>query len=343
MDCLNNYIGIKGCTDPAPESGLYINDLEGISLESVDKVADDEQKTYLGVWADVQKRGLKKFSTKLINYFRTKYRIKKLLDRYRFGRSIDTAVIEPATADQIRGIVIKLNPQQTDTQISPFITLNLSNITFISQDARDVVFQVFNSDNGKKLWEETITVVANDITPVLASFTVPALEFPRELSLVYDSSVATPKTSLADADGGGCGCDGGWGCGCSIAGCCSAEIRGFKYNTLTQVSEYDDENTFGLMGFVSLQCSYDGLVCASRDQFAVALWYFLGAEMLRERIHSSRLNKFTTVNKGDAQELLEDFTEIYENELETMADAIDLQADCCLECSAVIQYEETLL
>jgi len=338
MDCLNNYIGIKGCTDPDPESGLYINDLEGISLESVDKLANSEQLTYLGVWAEVQKRGLKKFSTKLTNYFRTKYRIKKLLDRYRFGRKVDTTEIAPAALNIIRGISIKLNPS-SDAEFSPFITLNLSNIQFFTQDAGDVEFQIFNSDTGEKLWEKTITLITGGANEIFASFTVPALTFPRELVLIYKAdAINTPKTTLGDNTGGGCGC------GCSIGNCCSAELRGIEYNTATEETTYSDENSFGFRGFVSLQCSYDGLVCASRDLFAVALWYFLGAEMMRERINSPRLNKYTTVNKAGAEKLLEDFTEVYENEMETAADAIDLDSEnCCIECSAVIQYVETLL
>jgi hypothetical protein len=64
MDCLKGYIGILGCAAPAetPGSGLYINQLPGVSLEVIEGIADDEQETYLGVWADVEMRGLLKFA-----------------------------------------------------------------------------------------------------------------------------------------------------------------------------------------------------------------------------------------------------------------------------------------
>lgn len=52
---MTDFIGIKVCsTDPTPESGLYINSLPGISLEMMDKSADQEQITYRGVWDDAQ-------------------------------------------------------------------------------------------------------------------------------------------------------------------------------------------------------------------------------------------------------------------------------------------------
>lgn len=54
-NCLIDYIGFQVCAgQDAPESNLYINTLPGISLESIDKIADAEQVTYLGVWNDAQ-------------------------------------------------------------------------------------------------------------------------------------------------------------------------------------------------------------------------------------------------------------------------------------------------
>lgn len=66
MECLNGYIGIKGCGAPAvPEedafSGLYVNSLPGISTSIIDDIADDEQETFIGVWNDVKLRAMQKF------------------------------------------------------------------------------------------------------------------------------------------------------------------------------------------------------------------------------------------------------------------------------------------
>lgn len=79
MDCLKNFIQIQGCaapdysyddntdgddnpeTEPTEASGLYINVDLPISLEQMDKIADAEQKTFLGVWDEVQNRAIKKF------------------------------------------------------------------------------------------------------------------------------------------------------------------------------------------------------------------------------------------------------------------------------------------
>lgn len=64
MECLIDYIGIRGCGSDSedPASGLTINELPGVNLSMIQSLADEEQQTFLGVWADVKKRALLKFA-----------------------------------------------------------------------------------------------------------------------------------------------------------------------------------------------------------------------------------------------------------------------------------------
>lgn len=61
LDCLIDYVGIKGIGS-IPDSGTYINTLPGISLESLDRIANTDEKTYAGVWDDIQQEAAKQFS-----------------------------------------------------------------------------------------------------------------------------------------------------------------------------------------------------------------------------------------------------------------------------------------
>jgi hypothetical protein len=61
MQCLANRIGILGCDANTTEVQLYINQLQGISIENISALADDEQETFLGLWYDVVLRTMKKF------------------------------------------------------------------------------------------------------------------------------------------------------------------------------------------------------------------------------------------------------------------------------------------
>ena len=74
MDCFLDYIGIKGCGAPVPDSGVYINDLPGVTLENIERIADAEQETFLGVWKDVQALGVRQFGRKLLFAFRNRWK-----------------------------------------------------------------------------------------------------------------------------------------------------------------------------------------------------------------------------------------------------------------------------
>jgi hypothetical protein len=69
MDCFVDYIGLSYCAGiyEQPGSGIYLNSLPGISIQSIDAIADSEQTTYLGVWADVQKSAVAQFRIDVIS------------------------------------------------------------------------------------------------------------------------------------------------------------------------------------------------------------------------------------------------------------------------------------
>lgn len=62
IDCFIDSIGLQACPGQTPASGLYLNSLPGLSIEAIDNIADSDQVTYLGVYADVQKNALAQFN-----------------------------------------------------------------------------------------------------------------------------------------------------------------------------------------------------------------------------------------------------------------------------------------
>lgn len=83
MDCFINYIGLNYCLRgvyDVPASGLYLNSLPGISIENIDKIADSEQISYLGVWEDVQKFALAKFRLDVIKELSNCFKLQKSCD-----------------------------------------------------------------------------------------------------------------------------------------------------------------------------------------------------------------------------------------------------------------------
>lgn len=81
MDCFIDHIGLSYCESEnvynQPASGIYLNTLPGISIESIDKIADAEQVTYKGVWDDVQKSAIRQFKIDVIFEIQKCYQLTK--------------------------------------------------------------------------------------------------------------------------------------------------------------------------------------------------------------------------------------------------------------------------
>lgn len=77
MTCFIDYIGLSLCAGAyeVPASGIYINSLPGLNIESIDKVADQEQINYIGVWEDVQTNAVQQFKIDIISEMRKCYQL----------------------------------------------------------------------------------------------------------------------------------------------------------------------------------------------------------------------------------------------------------------------------
>lgn len=79
MNCLTNYIGVKGF-HTSPESGLFVNQLPGISLKAIQATANSEQVTFAVVFDDVQERAWRRLSGDFNRRMRAKYCLDKDTD-----------------------------------------------------------------------------------------------------------------------------------------------------------------------------------------------------------------------------------------------------------------------
>lgn len=86
------------------------------------------------------------------------------------------------------------------------------------------------------------------------------------------------------------------------------------------------------------------LVCESKYNFAIALWYFEGVELMIERTSSTRLNRFTTIDLDQAEKLKADFFTEYQAALADAVMSLDpVNSDCvttCLPCNGPVRFRE---
>jgi hypothetical protein len=76
------------------------------------------------------------------------------------------------------------------------------------------------------------------------------------------------------------------------------------------------------------KCDYADIICDNIDHLVVAWRYLLGNQLMLYRVNSTRLNRFTTVDKKQAEELVAYYQSEYKSALEISMKLVDVSG-CC--------------
>lgn len=317
MDCLIDYIGLTGCGTNTPASGLFINSLPGISLKSIDSLADLEQVNYIGVWNDVQTRAIKRLELYLMAELAKKVKIKS--SKYQVST---IWADDPNVADQTFNNFVEIRLKSDCgsplgyhliDKINVNTTGSPDNYTVIIYDLdtkEELYNNVFSDPNGfaiytininKKFYRQNIAIKMSNETGLYHYMPVQNI-YHQCGSIEYGTSVVG-------------------------TGVFSSSTQGYGFN---------------LIGY-SIGCDLNNLACTNRSIMALPLWYLCGAEMMMERITSNRVN-FWTMDKKQAEELKAYFDVSAENALKLVYNGISMSdCDCCIECDPSISIREARL
>lgn len=335
MECLRNYIGLRGCPPNDPESELYVNSLPGISLASVDALANSEQMTYAQVWSDVQTRAIRRFANAVNSELRKRFKLKSIRRSINLPKKVNVEN-QLAAAAELRGVVIDLALTDDFTQSNlQCIYVQEVWLWINTVPANDFNVRVY------EMWQESgyddteafeVLVDKDDLTagwnriPINSTFNSDKIFVCYEADEI-DSSELKISEYLSNQL-----------CSCiaSLYGCCNgatiqgatADLSGDALNILTT-----GNNAHGLSVMFSIQCRYDNIVCGDKNVFTTAYWYLLGNEIQIERLHTTRINQWT-MDRKEAEELRDFYQAQFEKELETAIAGVDIDLnDACVECN----------
>lgn len=338
MECLRDYIGIIGCGATAPIGGKYINTLPGISLESIESLADDEQKNFLGVWNDVQDRSLDKFKIEVTERFAKRFKLKQIRTSTDLLKIINTNTTFAHAAEK-RGFSIEINQKDSVFTPSNLQLLYIEELSFYITDKTQIganaVITIVDLDNSDVL--DTFTIALASINNGWNKVVVNEFYSSQRIACVIDAtSVESVMQNISTIATSGFYNN----IHTIYGGQCDPIIRGVKFATAD--SPAFGSNTFGLTGVFSVVCQFDQIVCFNRKSFAYPLMYLEGSELMIERMTSSRTNYWTTLGSEDAQQLYKDFYAEFGRSLDQIIDSIDLDInDACLVCNEPIKLVET--
>ena len=320
-DCLENFIGLKGyCSDTIPESGLYVNDLPGISMKMLANIANDEQKDYSGIWNEIYIRTLNQLEGDILSKAQKYFKTDVLIDNSITGYHDDPLVVEPSTTD-FKGITI-----ETDSRTSKYLSIYVNSVQLYLPATKSDNIYIYNLMNGELL--DTIPfdgLVGNNIIQINKKYITYGQD--TKIFICYNSNDvgASIKTDSIDSSN-------------------IADIRGAKISTASSVIESNltyNGNSYGLIANYNIRCDISEFICSSRDVLKYAIWWKLGASIMFERMTSNRMNKYT-LNKTavEIKELWEHYEDEYDKIIKSVMDNMEANSDrVCFSCRKERNYK----
>lgn len=319
--CLDNFIGILNdcCNIEAPKSGLYINDLEGISSEMASKIADSENNSGLNLM-----RKKIDFATGLViddlrQYLMPRFRVDTVIDTLKAG-IFSTNYMSVAQLE--RGLHIMKT--RTNLQRLKVLSLNILTKTTINHKLIKIL-------DGPKVTYYYADLVANKITTLQLNY----VAYSDEIYILMDNSDVEVN-------------DGIFYSRLNIGNCnCSRETRRNNYSNTTDLIVYgwngieDEDRTFGMEVRLTVECDLNLLVCSLGTHLRYLMLYRSGIELVKEWLTSPRLNEFTLLHADHVGFLLDSWKEEYDRRyktlIQTIPSLIKSLDDPCISCRG-LQY-----
>ncbi|MES2395672.1 MAG: hypothetical protein V4549_06700 [Bacteroidota bacterium] len=355
-ECLDNIIGLSETScdcfstgKPADfntsKSGLFLDQLEGLSLNLAKSIEDCEEVSLWDLLAKARRNSIKAFKADVLGTLTTNYKQKRepfhgVIGSQKFSKSLS----------------ITNNYAGSRIYCSNIIggVMSIKRIGLVFDSSQTFTIIVYDNLDDQPVAQYTVQANAN----VLTWFDLPSplnLDMNNEADtenpnyyVLYQPSGFNPKDNKA-----GCGCGGGY------RYYFNANTPAFKSYEKDRWSEYimlagtqgDDlsnranwgtsEMLNGLILDVDFKCRVQDLICNENLDFesnglalamANAIRYKAGALLIDSILASSQINIYTMTDRERLMGKKNSYTKEYQDRISWLGDQINIKANDCLAC-----------
>lgn len=313
--CFDGFVTVDTATPS--ESGLYVVDLPGITVAQLDGLTKDEQADFQAFFESIYRQAQINLKIDVQKALALRFHIdKKLVSR-------ETSEYLPDTngSGDLSGVKIRFN-------MPKYARLQILSIGFYAEEVEvspQANFFVYEKDENGELLSTISSEVAlgRNVKTVYESFEV------DELFIAYNASnLALRETKnkyYADTDY------------LDNVRCVMPCAFGGDGVSVQQI------NGGGLNVKFIVTCSMEKMICENLPLFQYALWYRIGVDLMKERIVSDRVTRFTVIAEERATELMAIYNEEYQNALQAATMNIRFTEDpVCFLCKQTIAVKTSL-
>jgi hypothetical protein len=328
MNCLDNLIGINNqCTPTTPSSGLYIQNLPGITLKVANAANNEETESGVKLLQDIISFSQNKILAQVRNQLQSKIQTASVLENDTIGFYKENLKSVALEAGKYKGIKARIDK-------FPSLDLFISKIYLKLSQAVTTNIYVIDLMTGTILDTLPITTVDNIPTAIIVNKSYPTNSQRTSLFICIDSSVSNTFEATLSGKGDcySCYSDG-----------YSNRFISFTGAKLDQAAQKIDSNissnsgTNGLSIEYSLNCSVESFICNMAGQLAWPMLHDVGAELMRRLKYTDRLNSIVTINAKNNEDLRAEFEAEYFSSMSALLENIKMPNDICFKCNSRVK------
>lgn len=316
--CFAGYITIDSSTPS--KSGLYLIDLPGLNLSTLEGLVKEDQEDYEQLFTNLYRNAQINLKIDIQ---------KKLAARFHIDKKLITRETSEFKSDYNSGSA--LAGVKISVLLPKYARLQILSIGVNSEQdygSPEPEFFVYRKDAGGEL----LQTITSELTTGKNTIQVYQEFEEDELFVAYDpSDVSLKKTQNRYYHD-------------------NTLVKGFSGDELCGFScSHGDEGTIHQIngGGVNVKfivyCSMEKFLCENLPLFQYALWYRLGVEIIKERIVSDRVNRFTVLTADEAEKLMSVVNEDYMSAVEAATMNIKMNEDpVCFMCKSTITAKTNL-
>jgi len=292
--------------DTPSRSGLYANQLPGVTLRLFDDLTKDEQEDWEEFWEDIYQRAIINFVSDIQALLSDKF----LVDLKLVSRETSKFTNEVNSVGSISGIKIYYRlPRYAKTQIT---TLEV-----YSPSIQSLEIKIYEKDEYGKLLKtiETDLIEGINVINVDTYFSV------DELYISYDASLTSLYTTTNRF----------------YDDYLIYETLTCSFPCYSGSGSVTHVNGGGFNVVFNSVCSIEKVIEQNINIFKEALWYKIGQELLFERIHSDLFNRFTTLDEDKAQKIADDYDFWVTHKEKNSVKSLRINEDpICFSCKSIV-------
>jgi hypothetical protein len=309
ISCLTDYIGLRDVQN-SPSSGLYVNDLPGITTQQFTDTRSQEIAALESEWDAIEKRAIRGFESDLKFHLRKYFKNHQTIGTEVTGYVDDDVVVDHG-AGVYSGVLIDFYGQSENLKI------NVNKAKLYLTGAATFNVKIFDANTGTELFTKSVSGTAglNEVD-IFQEFTV--YDYNR-LFVCYDTVLPYKMYDVPAP----------W------------VVSSQKISTSSTILHEDmtgDET--GIAVNYSIKCGIDEFVCNRLDLFEESYLYRLGIEFLKQAHYSDRFNRYTLLGRERREEMLMDFKEQYKENLDSALKDLKVRDDgVCFICNKAINQK----